>query len=214
VSALAGLAGVLSAAPAFAADPFQFATLTGPCTTNGNTVYGAPVTSPHAHILMRYTVTSGAAYLDSSVDSIAAGDVIWNPRTAGLNTNDPPSVYAFCDSPETFTATFFDVPTTPTTFSGIGNNTTGSTVEFVAPGSGQYVADLSLSGGGVSMNAVGYLAFGHLTNLRVLRTGRTHPSLHEPPRPLAAPRPLCRRRPRRLNSRAPVRSRPVLCDAP
>jgi hypothetical protein len=164
VTALVGLAGALSAAPSFAADPVQFATLNGPCTTNGNTVYAAPVTSPHAHILMRYTVASGAAYLDSSVDSIAAGDVIWNPRTAGLNTNDPPSVYAFCDSPQTFTATFFDVPTTPTTFSGIGNDTTGSTVEFVAPGSGQYVADLSLSGGGVSMNVVDYQAFGHLTN--------------------------------------------------
>jgi hypothetical protein len=164
VAALVGLAGVLPAAPAFAADPVQFATLNGPCTTNGNTVYGLPVTSPHAHILMRYTVASGAAYLDSSIDSITAGDVIWNPRAVGLNTNDPPSVYAFCDSPETFTATFFDVPTTPTTFSGIGNDTTGSTVEFVAPGSGQYVADLSLSGGGVSMNVVDYLAFGHLAN--------------------------------------------------
>jgi hypothetical protein len=140
---------------AVAADPEQFSSLSANCDHNyGGNFYGSPVSSSHPDVLTRYTANGGQASLDGR--PVGAGDIVWSTGES-VAANDSPSVYASCYSSAMnvpFTATYFDRPTTPTTFSGAGN-TWGNALGFVAPGEAQYVADLSLTGGGVELQSTG-----------------------------------------------------------
>ena len=153
--AMAAVASAMCAtgAPAYADDPVAFSDLSANCDhDHEQSFHGSPVTAAHPGVVVRYSVDAGSARLNSW--TVGQGDVVW-AAAAGLDPNDSPSVYASCyessfDVP--FTATFFDRPGTPTTFSGAGG-TNGNYLGFVAPGAAQYVADLTLTGGGVEISS-------------------------------------------------------------
>jgi hypothetical protein len=137
------LSGVLLTAPASAANPVRFATMDWPCDINRGYAYGEPVEGAHEHVLVRYSVAAGEASLDSN--HVVAGEVVWARSPTAFSLTGLPSVNARCTNSTSFKATFFDEPTTPTTFRGAGGR---SNLAFLTTVRRQYVADLTLSGGG------------------------------------------------------------------
>ena len=156
VAAAISALGPVAAPSASAADPVQLGTVTGACKSepgSNNVFYGAPVTSDHPGVMVRYSVQSGRASLNTH--SVATGEALWNP-TSSLPANSSPRVDALCsgeDSEVPFTATFHDTPTTPTSFSGAGGRGEGSTMWFNVPADAQYVADIELSGGAIKVTS-------------------------------------------------------------
>jgi hypothetical protein len=129
--------------------PAPFATLSGACPAGQQSVFSAsPVTATHSNVVVRYAATSGSPALDGT--TIPAGRVQWYPRSSAITTNSTPSVSVYnCSSQASaFQVAFYDRPSAPVTYSGVGN----SDLPFTYVGDAQYVADLQLSTGAVALS--------------------------------------------------------------
>jgi hypothetical protein len=148
----------VGAAPAQAElSPLPFMTASGNCPANGSsTIFSPATTSDHPAVLRRIRPQGGPGYIDGT--SFGARGDYWQVGTA-LTTSQSNNLSFSCSGSAGFGATveWFDQPTLPATFSGdAGPNGTGtSEVRFTAPGTAQYVAQLTLTGGAVTL-AKGY----------------------------------------------------------
>jgi hypothetical protein len=177
LAALAAVLGTISlpwAAPASAADPVPIGSANGVCVLNdygsGSTTFSfppAPVSRPHtvARITMdgagRYWYPPGAGNDEYTV--FGAGFNI-DPNGAGTYWQPAGSVSAgqaaygklSCEnSPVAYKVDWFETPSTPTSYAGVQSTGGFSVPTFVAPGAGQYVADVSVSQGAVQVSPAG-----------------------------------------------------------
>ena len=123
-----------------------FASVSGTCVKGDvdENFTGAPVSGRHPEVLVAYEVKSGAGELD--FNDVQSGDTVWDTRS-GFEHNDLPRVNAGCyDSPTNleFVATYYDRPSTPSTFRGVGS---AGEIEFDIPGEADYVADVEVTSG-------------------------------------------------------------------
>lgn len=160
------LIGYSPPAPAQASDPVAFASTSGICDPQSVTSYDlGPQGSVHQNVLVRISTsgTTGGYWLwpdpswweARSAGDFGASDTQWSPGVP-FSPGDDPTARVFCDTPGSFNyvVSAFDVPATPTSFSGATtalswSNDGGSTVEFAAPGTAQYVADANVQQGAV-----------------------------------------------------------------
>jgi len=140
---------VPAAAPAAPLAPF--ATVEGTCDREEaaeQTFTGDPVDRPHPAVIVQFLVHGGRGSLDGA--AVEQRDVSWAPRPA-LAPGDRPSVVARCDGSADdmpFTARFFDRPSAPASFSGIGGR---SELVFGIPGAAEYEADVTVEDGKVEL---------------------------------------------------------------
>jgi FlgD Ig-like domain len=148
VVGLLGLPGVAIA------DPTPFATVTDTC-AGGDPDYGTHYFSgdtqsaAHTDVLERIT-SSGSGALDGN--SFGGGDVIWQGADS-VGAGRSPGGLVECSQSIDFTASFFDVPLTPTSFAGAMTAGSGrsSTVSFATPASADYVADFTIRQGALNV---------------------------------------------------------------
>ncbi len=157
-AAIAGLCLLMSSAASARADPAgPFATVSGGC----GEATGAPVSVAHPNVVVRIAVSSGDANFDAGarVSWAGPGDTVW-VTGASLNPGDTPSVSTStgCDSGTAYTAEFFDDPSAPATYTGVSSPQASSLAApcnslllWEAPGSAPYVANVTLSGGAISI---------------------------------------------------------------
>jgi hypothetical protein len=150
---LAGVVVALCAVPAArAAEPVPFATLNGRCDPllHDQLFSADPVGSAHAGVIRRLTARTGDVELNDN--ALSQGDVVWDVGGT-LGPGASPSVFGSClgapDAPS-FSVDFFDRPSAPASFSGVGN-ATGSVLGFAALGAAQYVADVERDKGTVGL---------------------------------------------------------------
>ncbi len=163
---------VLSAAGSGqAAPPSPFASASGVCPDSD------PLQLPtqqvaHPDVLLRVTSTGSGElrwpdiFGSDGTNSIAGADTTWD-LFGSISAGETPSVVMLCSAPLSYTVDLLDVPTTPTSFSGsttFGQNTyngesaTGSFVVFKAPARAQYVADVTLTQGGIRLTLDGVMS--------------------------------------------------------
>jgi len=161
LTALAAALFIAATPSAAFADPPPFASTSGVCNPNGGTDYAVAAQQSHPSVIARL-VASGPGRWDAYAQQFAS----W--RFAGADTlwEDHGSVVAggtlqgtlYCDEAISYTVHFFDVPLSPTSFSGTTSplyspdDPWGSHLFFRAPGTAQYVVDLTLSQGAVDLS--------------------------------------------------------------
>ena len=142
--------------------PGPFATISGSVAPGSSQTFNAsPVTGSHTSVMVRVTILAGTSLAAGSVVNesffppfgFSAGNVQWLPTSVSYGPGDSPgfSVDNFRGTmTASFTAQFYDVPAAPATYSGtsVYDSTSqlpqDSDLDFVVPGTAQYVADLSL----------------------------------------------------------------------
>ncbi len=117
----------------------------------------SPSEAAHAEVLARYQTAAGPAFFTGfpggtavTDGTLAGADTLW-VISPPLGAGELASGKIYCTSKSTgpYSVTFFDVPSTPTSFSGASSfGTEASVVQFNAPSEAEYAAELSLSGGG------------------------------------------------------------------
>jgi hypothetical protein len=111
----------------------------------------------HAKVLRRITATGKGSIGVTSFDTTSEG-VYWQLGDPLAASESEPLQFTCYTSATGFAAQvdWFDQPTLPATFEGdAGPNAAGdSRVQFDAPGAGQYVAELTLTGGAVQLASI------------------------------------------------------------
>ena len=158
VGCLVALA-LLQPASSLAADPVAFLSASGTCNSSpGYTLWStAAVGSAHDDIIVGYQAQGAADFSSDTADSasMVGPDKFWGNATP-LNAGDSEEGEVDCGSSTPFNVNFYDTPTSPTTFSGATSfGSFDSRLFFIAPGEAQYVADLTLSGGTLRLDAGG-----------------------------------------------------------
>lgn len=157
------------AVPASAAVPTPFLSTAGTCSDDVVDWATAAASSSHDDYLVRYTTQGGpstALVYGTSYGIYSNGsDSIWSAAFDGdhryLSAGESIEGSVGCyGSNLSFTVAFLDPPATPTAFSGSSSYSTyfggDSIVAFAAPGEGQYVADLTLGSGAVTLQTDGF----------------------------------------------------------
>jgi hypothetical protein len=171
VAVALGVLGILVVCGTAVGDPSgPFATLSGSVAPFGSQTFNAPpVIGSHGSVMVRLAVLSGTSNVFGGVVgdtgpyafAFTPGSMQWLPTTVSYGPGDSPGFsVANNDASLTasFTAQFYDLPAAPATYSGASVYdstsfaTQDSNLEFVVPGSAQYVVDLSLSGGAVTLS--------------------------------------------------------------
>jgi hypothetical protein len=148
------LGAVLLTAPAAHAGGLgaPFVTLTGSCSAGGEAdLTSGPVGADHPNVVEQLVAGGGPGIGDS--EAFGTGDVMYG-NTAGLAAGDVFGDGVSCPdatSAVPFTLRLFDVPPVPVTYDGRMSVPTQHSLPFVAPGTAQYVADVSVSQGAVSI---------------------------------------------------------------
>lgn len=145
---------LVSAGAAYAADPVAWDTNSGSCSGYGSAGSHTQQVG-HAGGVARISTGSGATaktfwstFYDVSVGSYA-------------------SVYLYCPDPFNWQASFYDTPTTPTNFAGVGAN---SELPVQIPRAGQYVADVTVNQGAVKFEGTTLASTGRV-DLGTIRAG-------------------------------------------
>jgi hypothetical protein len=148
--------------PSEPAGPFEGAapltSISGSCTVTGNGAWEAPAFTAEGEILVRYStrIKHSAFGVDYFLYSRAQGrDTIWYAI-------DPPTLdstlhgYIDCADPGGWELAFYEPPTVPVTFPGaMMNNDVPSELIFRVPSAGEYVADVQLEAGSITLGAPG-----------------------------------------------------------
>ena len=153
-----------------AADPTgPFATITGTVAANSGRHFSAePVATGHSSVVFRVTETGGQAefYTGGAGDpagDLEPGDVFWGGVGYSYAPGDTPSIFVenFDSQDVSFSVEFFDQPQAPATYSGssflpsfnaCSCNPDESVLHLSAPGTARYVADVTLSGGAITLS--------------------------------------------------------------
>lgn len=144
---------------AFGAAPAPIGSAMGTCDDTFYTNFEAPpVGASHPDTVARLTTnaTDGgewdAGESPGDPNRFEGPDVIWAPSRP-LAAGDSPRGFLICSGgPAEFTADFFDTPTVPTSFSGLTSvGSQGSLLRVLIPAQAQYVTDVSLTSGAISL---------------------------------------------------------------
>jgi hypothetical protein len=171
---LGALVGMVS--PARAADPVPFATASGHCDPSadyGSVSLAFPTqTSAHPNAVLRVVASApgdfmlwpGEDMLNPYREYFGGGDTTWvgDPIVNSLDAGATPELHLSCsDTPSDFQAQLYDVPTAPTSYTGVGtfidgvipvnDEAQGSELFFNVPTRAPYVADLTLQQGAVTL---------------------------------------------------------------
>jgi hypothetical protein len=131
---------------ASAAEPASFHSFTDSCLGSS---LPAPVKGDHMDVITRLTSNAGGDWgTGATYDGFfAAGDVSWLPD-APVMDGQSPGRDVFCDEGGTYTLTYYDTPSTPTSFAGRTSDPDfGSVLRFFAPGEAEYEVSVLLAGG-------------------------------------------------------------------
>lgn len=156
-------------ATAVGAEPVPFATASAPCSSG---VLTFPVqASSHPSVIYRFRSVgaTGGMGSEGGIGTVfAPGDSGWGifdtrwsvdtgaTADGGVEAGTAPKMYANCPESEagSVEASLADRPSTPATFSGVTSRRQGSFLPFVAPGTGQYALDLTMTQGAVEIQGV------------------------------------------------------------
>ena len=150
------------------ADPTgPFATITGTVAANSGDHFSAqPVATGHSSVVFRVTETGGRAEFYTGGDpagDLEPGDVFWGGVGYSYAPGDTPSIFVenFDSQAVSFSVDFFDQPQAPATYYGssflpslnsCSCSPDESVLHFSAPGTARYVADVTLSGGAITLS--------------------------------------------------------------
>lgn len=153
---LAGVMLLALVASAAANPPSLIQTISGTCDHSSGFAshFGTPVSGNHPNVVESFQ--GGSATVDFNVleEEAGPGDIVWDSGSA-LNANDTPSVTTNCSADTPFSVSFYDVPSTPASFTGAGEaslNLSASLTPFLVSHTAHYVADLSLNQGAVQLS--------------------------------------------------------------
>lgn len=158
--AVAICVSLITPAVSQAANPVAFASANGTCTHTGpgRTIAhydSGPVPANHQNVIARYVTDAPATWNFNQVEA-AGPDSIWT-RVHAVNAGDSEAGTVECTERSGtvhFRADYYNVPTASTSFSGANTfRSDPSTLPFKAPGEAQYVANLSLRGGAVTLKS-------------------------------------------------------------
>ncbi|MGI8715400.1 MAG: FlgD immunoglobulin-like domain containing protein [Solirubrobacteraceae bacterium] len=163
---LAVILAALVATPSANADPAgPFATITGSVPAGSNMNFSAlPLATGHTNVVVRITVSGGEANFSSpgspyfdNFPSLYSGDVSWEGLQGSFAPGDTPQIQVEALGNTTqsvsFSAEFFDEPRAPASYSGSSSaQSDESDLHFSVPGAATYVADVSLSGGAITLS--------------------------------------------------------------
>lgn len=163
IAAACAAASCLSASIGSAADPQLFATVSASCDEHYPFVQTPPQPAAHPNVVARLEL-SGLADAEYSLfqqwaspTHIYGNEVLWEPAEEGLGVGSSYFWTLGC-WPGSYTLQLFDVPTTPTSFTGTtayGDGSwepgTGSTLAYRAPAGAPYVADVTLTQGAIRL---------------------------------------------------------------
>lgn len=147
------LVALLVPATSGAANPVSFLSASGTCSPpdNGTDWSTAGAGSAHPDTIATYAAEGPVSW--SPGPETVGPDLVWS-HGPSFDAGDSAQGLVICGSPTPFSVHFYDLPTTPTSFSGATTpGSFDSQLYFDAPGKAQYVADLSLSGGAVTLSA-------------------------------------------------------------
>ena len=167
----AAVASLLVSGSAFAADSVPFASVSGTCDSSDSSSSSyetAPQPAARTAVIARLEVQAGSG--GSTFGSFSGPDTIW-ASAGSVSAGDRLRGYVYCSPDSPYTVTYYDRPTTPTAFSGSTTpGGTDSSLPFRVPGGAQYVADLSLSQGAVTLDQRAFASSGRL-EMGTLRAG-------------------------------------------
>jgi FlgD Ig-like domain len=158
------LACAFAASPTMAADPQPFVTVSAACNPQDPFVRTPPQPDAHPNVVARLELSglADAAYSRFAIDwnyprHIYGNEVVWEPPDQGLGVGSSYSWYLTCGT-GSYTLQLFDVPMTPTSFTGTtgyGDSSwepgNGSTLAYRAPAGAPYVADVTLMQGAIRL---------------------------------------------------------------
>lgn len=151
---LLALALLVGAFPASSiADPTPFASVSVGCDPEFPSNYAtAAQATAHPHVIGRLTIPDGPGFWSPAgvpYLRFAGGDTMWEDH-GSIAAGEVASGVVLCPRLLTYEVAFFDVPVTPSTFTGVTSpDSDPSRLIFRAPAVAQYAADLVLRQGGV-----------------------------------------------------------------
>ena len=177
IASVSCVAMLLGATGASAAEPGVFATTTTTCSDG---VLDFPVqASAHPNVIFRFKsigAQGGIGTFGGTSSDFAPGDAGWGlyETPKGVLAGEAPKLYVNCGETGSVEASLAERPGTPATFNGVttANYFQGSFIPFTAPGTGQYVLNLSISQGAIEVTGIqGILQSGGEYPLGTLEAG-------------------------------------------
>jgi flagellar hook capping protein FlgD len=153
--ALAGaVIATLILAPVALADPSPFATSTAGCGTGFADVSFPAQSANHSDAIYSLTSNGASGWVEGADgNNFNAGDEVWGDL-GEVAANTPTQMYVYC-SGGSITVQLYDRQDTPATFTGTASadgTDSDSYLPFIATGTGQYVADVTLNQGAINLN--------------------------------------------------------------